>query len=175
MNGTGARILLFTGAGKGKTTAAMGMAMRASGHGMQTLVVQFVKNSETGEGQAAARLGNIKFVQTGCGFVPEPTSEKFKMHQEAARKGLALVAEAIENGEYDLIVLDELCVAVHTKLLEESDVIQTVNRCSSDTTLVMTGRNASEGLVGIADTVTEMRCIKHGLEMGIAAQKGVEF
>lgn len=169
------RILIFTGDGKGKTTAALGMAMRASGHDMRTLIVQFVKAAETGETESARRLGNMNVVQTGLGFVPKAGSERFQEHKDAAQKGLSLAREAGETGDYDIVVLDEICFAVAAKLLDEAEVIAVLRRCRPEVTLVLTGRDASDGLIAIADTVSEIRCVKHGYESGIAAQKGVEF
>ena len=170
-----ARILIFTGDGKGKTTAALGMALRASGHGLRVLVIQFVKESDTGEIFAADTMANMKIVQTGLGFLPDAKSRGYCKHKLAAEKGLTLVAESIESGNYDLIILDEICVAVDKGLLSEKDVAQVISKAEPPMSLVLTGRNASQGLIDIADTVSNIECVKHGFEAGIAAQKGVEF
>ncbi len=170
-----ARILIFTGDGKGKTTAALGMAMRASGHGLRVLVIQFVKESDTGEIFAADTMANIEIVQTGLGFLPDVKSEEYCKHKLAAEKGLALAAESIGSGNYDLIVLDEMCVAVDKGLLGEKDVAEVISKAKAKMSVVLTGRNASQRLIDIADTVSNIECIKHGFEAGIAAQKGVEF
>ncbi|MDI6795043.1 MAG: cob(I)yrinic acid a,c-diamide adenosyltransferase, partial [bacterium] len=106
------RILIFTGEGKGKTTAALGMAFRACGHGMQALVIQFIKNEAgTGEIAAGKHLPGLEIIQTGQGFVPPETDPQFSRHQKAAQEGLCLAAEAIKSRKYDLIVLDEICTA----------------------------------------------------------------
>ena len=170
-----ARILIFTGNGKGKTTAAMGTAMRASGHGLRVLVIQFVKESDTGEISAANAMANINIIQTGLGFLPDAKSKEYGQHKLAAEKGLTLAAESIESGNYDLIVLDEVCVAVDKGLLEEKDVAEVISKAEPEMSLVLTGRGASQGLIDLADTVSKIVCIKHGLDAGIAAQKGVEF
>ncbi len=169
------RILIFTGEGKGKTTAALGMGFRACGHGLRVLVIQFVKEADTGEMLAADALGNMKIVQTGLGFLPGAKSKAYSKHKLAAEKGLALAGESIESGDYDLIILDEVCVAVDKGLLDEKDVIDLIAGADSKMSLVLTGRHATDGLIDIADTVSDIKCVKHGYESGIAAQKGVEF
>ena len=170
-----ARILIFTGEGKGKTTAAVGMGLRASGHGLGVLVVQFIKGSETGEALAAKTMANMKIIQTGLGFLPGVNSDEFTKHKVAAEQGLALASESIESDNYDLVVLDEVCVAVDKGLLSEEDVIEVIHKASSRMSLVLTGRDASAGLISLADTVSNIECVKHGFDDGIAGQKGVEF
>jgi cob(I)alamin adenosyltransferase len=170
------RILLFTGDGKGKTTAALGMALRASGHGMKTLVIQFVKSDPTtGELAACRHLPGCEIVQTGRGFVPERTDPAFREHCSAACEGLRLAEKALSSGKYDLIILDEICTAIGKGLLDEGQVIEAVRKGTSGMRIVMTGRNATAGLVSIADTVTDMRMVKHGFQDGREGQKGVEY
>jgi len=170
------RILLFTGDGKGKTTAALGMALRASGHGMRSLIVQFIKaDPATGEIRAAQELPNIRIVQAGLGFLPGPTDTAFRAHREAAQRGLSLAAQALAAGEYGLVVLDEVCYAVARGLLEEGQVVDAVRRAAPGACVVLTGRDSPQGLIDLADTVTEMRCVKHGRQSGFPAQRGVEL
>ncbi|MHB9038066.1 MAG: cob(I)yrinic acid a,c-diamide adenosyltransferase [Armatimonadota bacterium] len=170
------RVLLFTGDGKGKTTAALGMALRAAGHGMRVKIIQFIKSdSSTGEIAALQMLPGIEIIQTGCGFVPHASSSVFVDHRQAAEIGLEIATDAIESGEYSLVVMDEICCAVAKRLLDESDVIEAVRRAGSNTTVAMTGRGATAALKDLADTVTEMGCIKHGMQQGWSAQEGVEF
>lgn len=169
------RVLLYTGDGKGKTTAAMGMALRSAGYAMDVLVIQFVKKCQTGEKESLERLGSVKFIQTGLGFVPKPDSEKFDQHKQAAKRGLDILSQEIDENRYNLIILDEICVAVDLKLLDESGVLNVLRKCPEDTALVLTGRNASKGLINFADTVSEVKCIKHGFDDGFKAQKGLEF
>jgi cob(I)alamin adenosyltransferase len=170
------RILLFTGDGKGKTTAALGMALRASGHGMKTMVIQFVKSDPTtGELTACRQLPGCEIVQTGKGFVPEQTDPAFQEHRSAACEGLRLAERALSSGKYDLIILDEICTAIGKGLLDEEQVIEAVRRGTSGMCIVMTGRHATAGLVSIADTVTDMRMVKHGFQDGWEGQKGVEY
>jgi cob(I)alamin adenosyltransferase len=170
------RVLIFTGDGKGKTTAAFGMAMRAAGHGLRVAVVQFIKGDpRTGELRAAQDLPGIDVVQTGLGFLPPPTSQAFARHQAAAQQGLRKAEEIIAGGEHFLVVLDEVCLAVASGLIEERQVVEAIEKARPNTCLILTGRGATEGLIAAADTVTEMRPIKHGLESGRGAQKGVEL
>ena len=170
------RILIFTGNGKGKTTAALGMALRASGHGMRVKIIQFIKNDDaTGEVNAIRNMQGIELVQSGCGFIPPPSSPAFAGHCEAAEKGLQLAAEAIASATYDLVVLDELCTAVACRLLDEQRVLETVQRAGRDLCVVMTGRGATAAMMELADTVTEMISLKHALEKDMPARKGVEF
>jgi cob(I)alamin adenosyltransferase len=171
-----ARILLFTGDGKGKTTAALGMVLRAAGHGMKTLILQFVKSDrDTGEIAACRFLPDTEIVQTGRGFVPDRTSPAFAGHREAAQIGWDLAGRAILSGRYALVVLDEICLAVGKDLIDENQVIDVIERAGPAICIVMTGRNATARLSALADTVTEMRPVRHGYAAGITAQKGVEY
>jgi cob(I)alamin adenosyltransferase len=170
------RILLFTGNGKGKTTAALGMVLRALGHGMRAAVYQFVKDDDTtGELTALGRFEGAHIVQLGLGFVPPKTSPAFRAHKEAACNGLEEAGRAMASGQWDIVVLDEVNIAVSMELVAEGDVVAAVQGASVDTVVVLTGRNAAPGLVDLADTVTEMRIVKHGYAQGREAQKGVEF
>lgn len=171
------RILIFTGDGKGKTTAAMGMVLRASSHGMKIKVVQFLK-SDTGSGEIAAleNLPGVQFVRRGLGFVPKRRDDpRFDEHQRVAEEGLALAREAVLSDRYDLIVLDEICGAIAAGLLDETAVADLLQQAPASLRLALTGRNAPATLIELADTVTEMRCLKHGLQQGRKAQSGVEF
>ncbi len=170
------RILLFTGDGKGKTTAALGMALRALGHNLPALIIQFIKcDAATGEYSVFSRLPGVAIRQTGLGFVPPRSSPQFVDHQRAARQALDAAAQALAAGQYRLVILDEICTAVAKNLLTEAAVIRTVQQALSGAIVVLTGRGAGKGLIGLADTVTEMRCVKHGYQQGRKAQEGVEF
>ncbi len=170
-----ARVVLFTGDGKGKTTAALGMVMRASGHGLKSLIVQFVKSdATTGEIEACRHLPGVTIVQTGLGFVPKSTAPEFSGHVKAAENGMKAAEDAVASGQHDMIVLDEICIAVAKELLDEKRVITLIEKAGPHMCLVLTGRNAAPGLIAGADTVTEMRLVKHGLNDGIQAQAGVE-
>lgn len=171
-----ARILIFTGDGKGKTTAALGLALRAAGHGMRVLMLQFVKGGQqTGELLAARRIPGFEIEQRGCGFVPAAGSPQFDVHRQAAQEVLRDAAAALRAGSHDVVVLDELCVAVAKNLVSEQDALEVVALARPGTVLVLTGRGATPGLIAAADTVTEMCLRKHGLKSGIKAQRGVEY
>lgn len=170
------RILLFTGDGKGKTTAALGMALRAAGHKMRTLTIQFVKSdTTTGEIAASGFLPGMEIIVAGRGFVPKRSNPEFERHREAADAALARAAEAMASGDYDTVILDEIVFAAAAGLLEEEKIIEAIRQASPRTTIVMTGRGATPGLIAIADTVSEIRAVKHGFESGRQAQKGVEY
>jgi cob(I)alamin adenosyltransferase len=171
-----ARTLIFTGDGKGKTTAALGMAVRAAGHGQRVLIVQFLKsNSETGELRGFGCLPKVEIVQMGCGFVPREDHPEFAAHRDAARQALEFAAKALKSAEYDLVVLDEVCGAISRKLIDEAPVLELLAWPERTACIVLTGRGAGPGLIAFADTVTEMRCVSHGFQQGLKAQEGVEF
>ncbi|MCY2930068.1 MAG: cob(I)yrinic acid a,c-diamide adenosyltransferase [Planctomycetota bacterium] len=170
------RILIFTGEGKGKTTAALGMALRAAGHAMRVHVIQFVKaDRRTGEIQALAHLPGLTLTQVGRGFLPPPTDPKFAAHQRAAQEGLTLARQALAQGGLDMLILDEICLAISAGLVTEAQVLELIAG-SARTVLVLTGRGATPGLIAAADTVTEMRPVKHLFDTDRgSAGKGVEF
>jgi cob(I)alamin adenosyltransferase len=170
------RILIFTGDGKGKTTAALGMALRASGHGLRALILQFIKaDTSVGELTGLKYLPGVETIQMGRGFVPSPTNPAFREHCQAACHGVEKASDALRSKRYDLIILDEICTAMAMGLITEEQVMGVIDQASEGLCLVLTGRGASDRLISKADTVTEMRCLKHGLQEGIAAQKGVEY
>lgn len=169
------RILIFTGDGKGKTTAALGMAFRASGHGLRSIVIQFIKSdTSVGEYAAAAASALIELQPLGCGFLPPADHPRFAEHRDAALAALRKAQEAVADERFALVILDELCLAVATGLVAEQQAIELVAQAKPGVCLVLTGRGATSGLIDLADTVTEMRCIKHGMDIGIHAQDGVE-
>jgi len=169
------RRLVFTGDGKGKTTAAMGMACRALGHGLPVLVAQFIKGRDTGEEKLLAAQPGLTFLQLGLGFLPRTEGPELARHRAAAQDGLQRVATELVAGQWRLVVLDEICTAVARGLLAEAAVLAALERAQPETVIVLTGRGATSGLIAYADTVTEMRCVKHGYATGIAAQPGVEW
>lgn len=169
------RILIFTGDGKGKTTAALGMAFRASGHGLRTCMIQFIKSdASVGEVLAAAAATNIEIHTTGLGFLPPEDDARFGRHRAAAQEGMRTVVEAVKSGRFALVILDEVCLAVARGLIDHRQVADLLSEAPPEMCLVLTGREASPELIALADTVTEMRSIKHGLQTGRAAQQGVE-
>ena len=170
------RVLIFTGDGKGKTTAALGMALRAHGHGIPVAVIQFVKSdTQTGEFAALKVMNGVEIIVTGLGFVPPETDPRFADHRRAAEEGLRIASEAVFSGRFGLVILDELCYGVARGLVAEEDVLRLLREAAPGVSIVLTGRGATEGLIAAADTVSEMRLVKHGFDGGRKAQKGVEF
>lgn len=168
-------IMVFTGNGKGKTTAALGMAVRARGQGLQVLVVQFIKGGQTyGELAALKQLG-IEVRPLGLGFVRNATPEQMAQHRAAARAALAEVRREMLAGRWDMLVLDEINYAVHFGLLEEHDVLELLAEKPPALHLVLTGRYACPSVVEKADLVSEIQEVKHPFARGVPAQKGVEF
>ena len=169
------RILVFTGEGKGKTTAALGMSLRAAGHGMKVCLIHFVKSRKNvGEVLAISNIDNIDQHIAGLGFLPKPDTPEFLNHVKAAEEGLLLAEEIIKSEKYDLVVLDEICWAVYRNLIPESRVLELPGFMRDRSSLVMTGRFAGENIINIADTVTEMKKIKHAYESGVPAMNGIE-
>ncbi len=170
------RILLFTGNGKGKSTAAFGMLARALGHGMRARVIQFVKSDDSvGEQKFFSQLDGVEWEQFGEGFLPrDRESPSMELHRIAARKGIDAAIAALHSSDYDFVLLDEICFALGQNLIPLEPLLEALRSEGEGKIVVMTGRNAPKALVAAADTVTEMRMVKHGYEQGIAAQKGVE-
>lgn len=170
-------LIIHTGAGKGKTTAALGTAMRAAGNGMRVLVLQFLKGSwHYGELDAAERFtGDLVIKQMGRGFVKvggaETDPEDLRMVQEAWQEAV----REMHSGEWDLIVLDEINYAIGYDMLDAQTVADALKERPQMLHVILTGRNAHPLLVELADTVTEMREVKHAYTRGILAQRGIEF
>ncbi len=170
------RVLIFTGDGKGKTTAALGMALRASGHGLRTFFLQFIKaNPSVGELYGLRYLPGVEVVQMGRGVTPRAEDPAFAEHRKVAEDALKIAFQALQSKRYDLIILDEICTAVRKGLLEEDEVVDLLSQGDERVCFVLTGRGAPEKLFKEADTVTVMDCLKHGLQKGWGAQKGVEY
>jgi cob(I)alamin adenosyltransferase len=170
-------ILINTGPGKGKTTAALGTALRAVGNGMKVLVLQFLKGSwHYGELDAVEAFGgNFVLKQMGRGFVKiggaETDPEDIRLVEEAWAEARA----AIESGAWDMVVLDEINYAINYKMLDAAMVAEALKQKPEMVHVILTGRNAHPLLVELADTVTEMREVKHAYEKGILAQRGIEY
>lgn len=167
-------IQLYTGDGKGKTTAALGQAFRAAGHGLKTLVIQFMKgNIEYGELEASRRLGLITIRQMGREtFVSKKNPDPVDI--EWAEKALAMAGEEIPSGKWDLVVLDELNVTLDFALVTKEAVERVLDSKPDRVELILTGRYAPDWLIERADLVTEMREVKHYYSEGVAARVGIE-
>lgn len=169
-------IIAYTGEGKGKTTAALGMALRAAGYGKKTKVVQFIKGpSKTGEKLFSAKNSLIKIISTGLGFVGIlGDTNKPEAHQEAAKRALNIAEKAIESAA-DILVLDEIFVALDLGLVDETEVLRLLDKKRSGQTLVLTGRGARKKILERCDLVTEMRKIKHPFDSGVKAIKSIDY
>lgn len=167
--------MVFTGNGKGKTTAALGMALRAVGHGIRVCMIQFIKGPRPcGEHEAAKRFSDLMtFHVTGRGFTW--ASDDLQKDRHAAREGWSLACAAITDGRCGLVVLDELTYLIRYGFLTETDVLTALGQRPAGQHVVITGRNASPGLLAAADLVTEMCAVKHPFSAGVQAQPGVEF
>jgi cob(I)alamin adenosyltransferase len=170
-------IIVNTGPGKGKTTAAMGTALRAVGQGMRVLMLQFLKGSwHYGELDAVKAFGdNFIMKQMGRGFVKvgteKPDPEDVRMVEEAWGEAV----KAMQSGECDLLVLDEINYAISYGMLDPAKVVEALQSKPEQVHVILTGRNAHPTIVEIADTVTEMRQVKHAYEKGVMAQRGIEY
>ncbi|HUK86388.1 MAG TPA: cob(I)yrinic acid a,c-diamide adenosyltransferase [Terriglobales bacterium] len=170
-------IIVHTGPGKGKTTAALGTALRAVGQGLKVLMLQFLKGSwHYGELDAVQAFGD-KFVlkQMGRGFVKvggaEPDPEDVRLVEEAWKEA----EQAIQSGQWDLVILDEINYAITYKMLDPARVVAALKKKPERVHVILTGRNAHPTIVELADTVTEMRQVKHAYEKGVEAQRGIEY
>ena len=168
-------VQLFTGDGKGKTSAALGIALRALGHGLKVCLVYFMKGDYPyGERAILAKLPNVRIKSFGqAGFI-NPANIK-PAEKEQARQGLAAAREAVLSGDYDLVILDEVNLAVAWKLIELDEVIKLLEDKPAKVDLVLTGRKADSKLVQAADLVTEMLKIKHPYDEGIGARRGIDY
>lgn len=171
-------VVVYTGKGKGKTTAALGIVLRAVGHGYRVGMVQFIKGEwYYGELTSSKRLEpEFEMIAAGKGFVgiiddDHPIEE----HQKAARGAVELVKDKLASGQYDVMVLDEVNYAVKLNLITVDDVLGIIAIKPEKTTLVLTGNYAHEKVIEAADLVTEMREIKHPYKKGIKAKKGIDF
>jgi cob(I)alamin adenosyltransferase len=171
-------IIVHTGPGKGKTTAALGLGFRAAGQGLKVLMVQFIKGSwHYGELEAARALGQERFtiLPMGRGFVKvgaeKPDPEDVRLVEEAWR----FASDKVRSGEYDLVILDEINYAISYKMLDVERVVETLKQKPEMVHVVLTGRNAHPQIIELADLVTEMREIKHPYQKGIQAQRGIEY
>ena len=171
-------VIVYTGKGKGKTTAALGMALRALGHGFKVLMIQFIKGEWFyGELSSSSKLEpDFELVTAGKGFVGIIDDDKPREdHVAAAKEALRISKEKIASGKYDIVILDEINYAVNLKLIAVDDVLELIKIKPKHTTLVLTGNYANEKVIESADLVTEMREIKHPYKQGKKAKRGIDF
>lgn len=166
-------VQVYTGDGKGKTTAALGLALRASGHGLRTYIGQFMKGQRYGELEALRDNVHITIEQYGeVHHIYEDSVTADDV--ERARRGLELAREAMLSGRYDIVVLDEINVAIWFGLIETEEVLAFLDERPAEVEVVLTGRRAPQALIDRAHLVTEMRMVKHYYEQGVGARRGIE-
>ena len=171
-------LVVYTGNGKGKTTAALGTCVRAVGHGWRVCVIQFIKGTwKYGEIKGLKLLGplvELHIVGEGCVGIMNDRKD-FEEHRQAARDGVKLAIKKIHSKAYELVILDELNVAVDLGLVMDEEVEEILEARGDQLHLVITGRNAREWLIEKADLVTEMKEVKHPFQKGVLAQKGIDW
>ena len=171
-------IIIYTGDGKGKTTASLGLALRAAGAGKKISIIQFIKGAwPSSETKSLKKFRDqIEFIQVGKGFVDILGDNKPKQaHQQAAQAGLKTAANRIANDIHQVVILDEINIAIRQGLLDVKEVITIIKKAPVEVDIVLTGRNADPKLVELADLVTEMKEIKHPFQKGARAKKGIDF
>jgi cob(I)alamin adenosyltransferase len=168
------RVIVNTGNGKGKTTAALGTAFRALGHGKRVCVIQFLKGQGAyGEREMAEKLDNLDWFICGKGFVFK--KENIEEDRRVAQEGFQLAKEKVKSDRYDLIILDEITYLPLYDFLDVEEIVDLIQNKPERLSIILTGRDAHPRLVEIADTVSVIEPDKHAYEQGIKAQKGIEF
>ena len=164
---------IYTGNGKGKTTAALGLSIRAAGAGLKVFIAQFIKNGDYSEIKALKRYSDFITVEQfglGCFIRGKPTPEDI----EAARKGIEKIKSIVSSGNYKMVILDEANVAVKLGLFSVEDLLYIIADKPEEVEIVITGRNADQRLIEKSDLVTEMKEIKHYFQKGVKARVGIE-
>jgi len=168
-------VQVYTGEGKGKTTAALGLALRACGHGLKVLMIQFMKGSKNyGEVIISSEIPGFTLIQSGLPTFVEkgnPSEEDLRL----AREGMELARKAVADAACDMLILDEINVAVDYGLVETGEVLELVNKRPPEMEMVLTGRYAPEEFLEIADLVTEMKEVRHHYQKGLQMREGIEF
>lgn len=167
-----ARIIVLTGSGKGKTTSAVGMILRAVAYGKTVLLIRFCKTAFSGELAILETLPGVAIRQGSCGMTPPPDHPQYGEHVQCARALFAATEEAAPG--FDMIVMDEICGVTARNMIDEVAVVKFLLALRTDQTCILTGRGAGPAIIDVADTVSEIQCVKHGYQAGISAQEGVE-
>jgi cob(I)alamin adenosyltransferase len=168
---------VYTGTGKGKTTAAWGLALRAAGQGRRVKVIEFIKGPRTtGEHRAARMLGRRVSVETcGLGFYFRRDAEEASRHRAAAERALERARAALTSGRWGVVILDEAAGAVALKLIRTADLVRVLRGRAAGVEAVVTGRGAPAALRRAADYLTEMRAVRHPMGRGVSGRRGIEF
>ena len=176
MNSEKGLVILYTGEGKGKTTAALGLVLRAVGYKKKCLIVQFGKSWFTGELVGIKSLAGVKIIQGGKGFLGILGSKVGKEeHQKAANEAYNILYREVTSGKWDIIVADEIVGAISSGVLGLNQTVKLIKSKPKGLDLVLTGHYASKKLIQMADLVTEMQEVKHPFQKGILAKKGIDF
>jgi cob(I)alamin adenosyltransferase len=166
---------IYTGPGKGKTSAALGLAFRAAGSGLKSVIIQFMKGLPSGEVDAASRMGGLITIERyGSERFCRPDDGSFEEHLSHARRGYERAVAVLGRGDCPVVILDEIITAMTFGLVPEDDIIALIKMKKNGTELVLTGRGATDNLVRHADLATEMREIKHYYHDGVPPRKGIE-
>lgn len=170
-------VQVYTGNGKGKTTASMGLAFRAAGDGMEVKVVQFLKSWKTGELESAKRFDNLEILrfEKVKGFTWELNEEELAQLKSEVRVGFDFVKGLVENRGCDILILDEVMASISGGFIGEDEIVELIEKKPKDMELILTGRNVPEKIMEKADLITEMREIKHYYKKGVPAREGIEF
>lgn len=167
-------VMVYTGDGKGKTTASLGLALRTLGHGAKVAMVQFMKGRTYGELIAAKNLPNFEIIMSGRDeFVSKEDPEEIDI--KMAQEGFAKAQECINSGRYDMVILDEINVALDYELVSVPEVLNLIKNRPKHVDLVLTGRYVPAAIIEIADLVSEVQEIKHHYQKGVEARQGIEF
>ena len=171
-------VVVYTGSGKGKTTASLGVGLRAIGHGLRVCMVQFIKGEwHYGELDSIKKLEpDFELIVAGKGFIGIIDDDHaFEEHVRAAKTALDIVEQKISLGTFDIIILDEINYALHLGVLQLADVMKILQNRPKHLSLILTGNHACEEIITLADLVTEMREIKHPYKKGVKAKMGIDF
>ena len=171
-------VIVYTGKGKGKTTAALGIVLRAVGHGYKVGMIQFIKGEwYYGELTSSRRLEpEFELIAAGRGFVGIIDDDHpIEDHQKAAKDAIEVAKQKIASGNYDVMILDEINYAAKLNLISQQDILDVIASRPKKTSLVLTGNYVPEAIMAAADLVTEMREIKHPFQRGVKAKKGIDF
>lgn len=171
-------VIVYTGNGKGKTTASLGVALRAIGHGLRVCIIQFIKGEwNYGELNSIKKLEpDLELIVAGKGFIGIIDDDHaFEEHVRAAKTALDIVQQKISLDTFDIIILDEINYALHLGVLQLADVMKILQNRPKHLSLILTGNHASEEIITLADLVTEMKEIKHPYKKGLKAKRGIDF
>ncbi len=169
-------IQIYTGTGKGKSTAAFGLALRASGWGLRTVIIQFMKTEGgSGESSACAALPLISIYAFGSGNFLRKGTKIAQVDLDLAKAAIAKAEEAFADPATDIVILDELNNALYFDLVSEADCLSLISKKRPDQELIITGRNAPQCLIDLADLVTDMQAVKHPGDKGVNARRGIEY